>query len=143
MDCDIKNYLIILILILVIDLPMLLLINTDMYKKQLYKINNGPVNIGKNTLIGSVVTYILLATGLYFLIIKDQPANNKCPKTNAIRGAIYGLIVYGVYNYTNLATINEYGNYEALVDTIWGTTLCGGVAYLYTVISETKNFKDL
>ena len=149
MNCDIKNYLIILILFLLVDLPMLLLVNTDMYMAQFQRINNGPMNIGENTLIGALISYILLATGLYFLIIKfpfSEEINNMniiCPKTNAIRGAIYGLIMYGMYNYTNLATINEYGSYEALVDTIWGSALCASVAYLYTVISKTKNFKDL
>ena len=131
MNCDIKNYLIILILLLLIDLPMLFLINTDMYMEQFRKINNGPMNIGTNTLIGSIVTYILLAVGLHMFVIKPSDKENVCIKTATMKGALFGLVVYGVYDYTNLATINEYGFYEAFVDTLWGTVLFALITYIY------------
>lgn len=131
MNCDTKNYLIILILFLLIDVPMIFFINTDMYMEQFRRINNGPMNIGMNTLIGSIVAYILLATGLYLFVIKPSDTKNVCIKTATIKGAIFGLVLYGVYDYTNLATINDFGFYEAFVDTLWGTVLCALITYIY------------
>ena len=38
---------------------------------------------------------------------------------------VLGLVVYGVYNGTNMATIREWGLKEFVVDTVWGTFLSG------------------
>lgn len=133
MNSDIKNYLIILFLFLLIDVPMLLFINTDMYMEQLRRINNGPMNIGENTIVGTIITYILLGFGLYYFVLSCNPKND----TVVTKGMLFGLIVYGVYDYTNLATINEFGSFEALVDTMWGTILCGLVSYTYINLNVT------
>jgi uncharacterized membrane protein len=47
-----------------------------------------------------------------------------------IRGMILGLVVYGVYNTTNLVTIKEWGLIESIVDTIWGSFLFGLISGL-------------
>jgi uncharacterized membrane protein len=152
MDCDIKNYLIILILILLIDLPMSLVIYSDMYTEQFKRINNGPMNISEMTIVSMLISYILLATGLYVFVLKPsyetKPSQAKpsydtkpsqamlCPINTTLKGALFGFIVYGMYNYVNLATINEYGNLDALYDTIWGTVLCGFTTYMFTLIKQ-------
>ena len=38
-------------------------------------------------------------------------------------GAIYGLVVYGVYDMTNMATLQDYGLKVAVMDMAWGTVL--------------------
>ena len=150
MDCDIKNYLIILILILLIDLPMSLIIYSDMYSEQFKRINNGPMNISEMTIVSMLISYILLATGLYVFVLKPsyetKPSQTtlniklsqvkSCPINTTLKGALFGFIVYGMYNYVNLATINEYGDLDALYDTIWGTVLCGFTAYMFTLIKQ-------
>jgi uncharacterized membrane protein len=135
MDCDIKNYLIILILILLIDLPMSLVIYSDMYTEQFNRINNAPINISEMTLVSMIISYILLATGLYVFVLKPSQVKS-CPINTTLKGALFGFIIYGMYNYVNLATINEYGNLDALYDTIWGTVLCGFTSYMFTLIKQ-------
>lgn len=47
------------------------------------------------------------------------------------RAALVGLVAYGVYDLTNLATLRHWPLKLAIVDTAWGTlasTLAGGVA---------------
>jgi uncharacterized membrane protein len=39
----------------------------------------------------------------------------------AAYGALFGLVVYGVYDFTNLATLRHYPLPLALVDVAWGT----------------------
>jgi len=87
MNSDIKNYLIILFLFLLIDVPMLLFINTDMYMEQLRRINNGPMNIGENTIVGTIITYILLGFGLYYFVLSCNPKNDSV----VIKGMLFGL----------------------------------------------------
>ena len=81
---------------------------------------------------GAVIVYLLLAYGLYYHIIKPEVEKKEYSKTDIVMKSVaFGAAVYGVYNYTNLATINEYGQMEALYDTLWGSTLCGLVSTFY------------
>ena len=42
-----------------------------------------------------------------------------------INGFVLGIIIYGIYDCTNLATIKEFGIKEAFIDVVWGGLLCG------------------
>jgi uncharacterized membrane protein len=104
-----------LVVFLILDIPMLTIINKDMYQNQLDNINNG---LKVDTIIiatSAIITYVLLAYGLYYFAIKPK---------SILNGALFGLIVYGVYDFTNLATIAKYSVKGAILDTIWGTILC-------------------
>jgi uncharacterized membrane protein len=121
-----KEIFIILIIILIIDLPVILFINKDIYQNQFKTINNSDIKITNNTYIGAFITYLLLAFGLYHFIIKNYNIN-----TLSINSALLGLVVYGIYNFTNLATINNYTLNTAIVDTLWGCTLFTLVSNIY------------
>ena len=62
-----------------------------------------------------IITYIILSCSLYYFII-DQ---NK-PLLDAF---IFGLCVYGIYEFTNLSIFKDWNNKVVLVDTLWGGTL--------------------
>lgn len=40
-------------------------------------------------------------------------------------GALFGLVLYGVYDFTNLAVLEKWTLRVTLVDLAWGCTLCG------------------
>lgn len=130
MNPDIKALIIILILFLVIDLPMITKINYSMYKNQFDRINiNKSVD---NFYYGAIVAYICLVIGIYYFVVKD---NLNKPFINiAKRGALFGLVIYGIYNGTNKATIVEFGTSEAIKDTIWGIVLCATISVLATYL---------
>jgi uncharacterized membrane protein len=118
---DIKILLIILVIFLVIDIPMITYINGKMYQIQFNRINNGPMNVNLRTYISAGICYLLLVLGIYHFAVKQN---------SILNGAILGLVIYGIYNTTNLATINNYGIKESIVDTVWGTILCTLITYL-------------
>lgn len=138
-SADIKNYLVILLLFVLIDIPMITMINTDMYMNQFKIINDGPMNINNRMYISTIITYLLLALGLYLFVIMpynmknpNKKYNNFCDYTDVvIKAILFGLVVYGVYDMTNLATINSYDTSIAVVDTIWGASLCGIITSVY------------
>ena len=134
MNQEIKLLIIISFLLLIIDIPMITKINYEMYNKQLLRINGN--KIVNDMLSPAIFTYICLIYGIYYFVIKDNL--NKSLNDIGIRGAIFGFIVYGVYNGTNKATIAEYGIDESIKDTIWGSILCSLVSILTVYI--TKNF---
>jgi len=123
---ELFNFFIVLVVYLVLDLPMILLINKDMYKNLFDNINNGGIVGSTNIIIGGIVAYLLLAYGLYIFAIKNKSIFN---------GALFGLVVYGVYNFTNLAVIAKYDLIPAVIDTVWGSILCSMItsAVLYII----------
>ncbi len=66
-------------------------------------------------LVGAVVVYILLAVGLYVFIVE--------PGKPLWQAALLGLVIYGVYDFTNYAIFKKYDLMVALMDMIWGSVL--------------------
>lgn len=118
---ELFNFFIVLVVFLVLDLPMITFINKEMYKNLFDNINNGSYVDTSNMIIGAIVAYLLLAYGLYIFAIKNKSIFN---------GALFGLVVYGVYNFTNLAVIAKYGLIQSVIDTTWGTILCSMITYI-------------
>lgn len=46
------------------------------------------------------------------------------------RGALFGLILYAVYQFTNIALVKNWPLKMALVDLMWGSVLCGLTGFL-------------
>lgn len=122
--------LIILVIFLVIDIPMITYINSNMYQIQFNRINNGPMNVNYRTYVSAGICYLLLVFGIYYFAVKQN---------SVLNGAILGLIIYGIYNTTNLATINNFGIKESLVDTLWGTILCTIITYITIKLKSYMN----
>lgn len=65
----------------------------------------------------AIVVYVLLGAGLALFAAPRASGI----ETAAAYGALFGLIVYGVYDFTNLATLRQYPLQLAIVDVAWGT----------------------
>lgn len=133
----ILSFTVILAVILLIDLPVILHLNKDMYMQMFNKINANSINTISNSKLytSGLFVYLLLALGiLLFVLSKD----NQNYKDVFIYGVAFGIITYGIYNGTNSATIKDYSNRVAITDTLWGGLLCGttSIASLYIM----KNF---
>lgn len=72
-------------------------------------------------LAGGIVAWFLLAIGVrYFALEQGGSAFT--------RGALLGLVVYGVYNGTNYATFKNYPLNTVIADTLWGVFAVGTVS---------------
>lgn len=122
-------FLIVLGLFLIIDVPVILYFNNPMYKAQFKRINKSEGPSGITVYSSAAFAYILLAVGIYYFIVRPEMDNYKPEYLDILlKGLIMGLVVYGVYNGTNMATISEWGIKEFIVDTVWGTMLSGTLA---------------
>ena len=109
-----------LLLILVLDLVWFTL-NGKIYNKTINDIQGSPIKLN---LYGAVFAYIFIFLALLFIIFpsisQDETTQNKF--ILALKhGAMFGLIAYGIYNATNLATLKSYTVSLAITDTLWGT----------------------
>jgi len=121
----IKNILLILIILLLIDVIWLYLIK-DKYSQQIVKIQNQEVVINYYS---ALFVYVLLAIGLYYLSINKTDIMTKVKLS-----ALFGLITYGVYDFTNGAIFKDWDFKLAIMDTMWGSILCASSMYAYSQI---------
>ena len=63
------------------------------------------------------ITYIFLIYGLnYFIIQKNRPVKD---------AALLGLVIYAVYEFTNLSIFTNWSILSTIIDTTWGAVLFG------------------
>ena len=70
------------------------------------------------------VVYILLGTGMALFV---TPATSTVPSAAAF-GALFGLVVYGVYDFTNYSTLRQWPLVLTVADTAWGTLASAAAA---------------
>ena len=79
------------------------------------------------------LVYVLLALGIVYFVL---PGTSATDDTLAVflRGAFLGLIVYGVYDFTNLATLKNWPLVLAGADILWGSFATGVVSVLTQMV---------
>lgn len=76
-----------------------------------------------------VFVYLLIPLGIVLFVL---PKTDGKTKLAPLWGAIYGLIVYGVYDLTNLATLKNWSLTMVFTDMLWGMFICGFTSYIVT-----------
>jgi uncharacterized membrane protein len=72
----------------------------------------------------AIVVYLLIPAGLLLFVRPMLGDNPTLPQTFGW-GALFGLIMYGVYDFTNLAVLEKWTLKVTLADVAWGGFLCG------------------
>jgi uncharacterized membrane protein len=68
----------------------------------------------------AIVVYVLLGAGIALFVVP----NAATVPSAAGRGALLGLVIYGVYDFTNYSTLRQWPFVLTLADTAWGTLAC-------------------
>ena len=114
------QYLLTAIIFVVLDGLYLNLIK-DYFNKQIKAIQGSDIKIN---IIAVGITYVFLIFGInYFIIQKNRPVKD---------AALLGLVIYAVYEFTNLSLFKNWSYLTAFIDTIWGAVLFGlttGIVY--------------
>lgn len=91
--------------------------------------------LGELKMIPAVMVYVLLAVGFTFFVLPKITTIG----TAFLWGALLGAIIYGVYDFTNYATIANWPIKFLLVDWAWGTVSGGLVSVIvYSVMKLVK-----
>jgi uncharacterized membrane protein len=72
----------------------------------------------------AIVVYVLLGTGIALFVI---PRGLTVPLAAAY-GALFGLVVYGVYDFTNYSTLRQWPFVLTLADMAWGAVASAACA---------------
>jgi uncharacterized membrane protein len=107
------RYLVAAILFIILDGIYLNLIK-NYFNNQIKVIQGSDIKINY---MAVAITYIFLIYGLNYFIIR----NHRSVKD----AALFGLIIYAVYEFTNLSLFKNWSVLTAIIDTIWGAVLFG------------------
>jgi uncharacterized membrane protein len=80
----------------------------------------------------AVLVYPLLALGIDVFVLPRAQAMQQA----GLLGALFGLVVYGVYDLTNYATLAGWPAIVTVVDIAWGTTACAASAAFARAMSS-------
>ncbi len=113
------------VIFLGIDAVWLGVLAKPFYDKQL-----APFNRSLN-LTAAIGVYLLLIAGILLFVL---PKAGSDPTQALLWGAVFGLISYGVYDLTNMATLADWSWNLVIVDMLWGAFLCGVTSCLVVLI---------
>ena len=101
---------------------------------RLYKPTLGDILLPKFLPAPAIAFYLIFIVGV--VIFAVAPAIKSGEWTSAlIYGALFGFFSYGVYDFTNMATLRNWTLTITLADVVWGTVLTGTAAALGYIIS--------
>jgi uncharacterized membrane protein len=113
-----------------IDMVWLGLVASAFYRKYL-----GSLMVPSPNWLVATLFYLLFVVGiLVFVVLPGLNANSL--NTTLVRAALFGLITYGTYDLTNLATLKDRPALPSIVDMLWGTVLSVLVSYISFMVGK-------
>ena len=88
-------------------------------------------------LAAAAAFYLLYLTGVFVFAVRPALATRSLPRA-ATLGGFFGLVAYGTYDLTNLATLAAWPLGLTLIDMLWGTFLTAVVAT--TALAAAQRF---
>ena len=92
--------------------------------KSLYRPALGSLLKDKPVMWAAVLFYIIYMIGLALIILKPALANDSILQA-LWTGVVFGVVAYGTYNLTNMATVKNWSASIVWIDMIWGGLLTG------------------
>jgi uncharacterized membrane protein len=118
----IRSLLIVAVVMLVMDGVWL----TFQYNYNASIIKNVQKSVMKMRYVPAALVYLIMTIAVTYLAIVPS----KTIQESVQKGALVGLAMYGVYDLTNLATLDAWTNRMAIQDIAWGTFLCAVTAVI-------------
>lgn len=93
--------------------------------KPLYRREIGSL-LGEPRYVPGAIVYFLMAFAVMYFVLPGAKSGAEA----AMRGALMGLVVYGVYDMTNLAVLKAWGVKVSIVDMAWGVFALGMASFI-------------
>lgn len=99
-------------------------IANDFYRRQL-----GELLLAQPNWVGAILFYVLYIAGIVLFVVARAAPSGSLVRA-AWLGALFGLVAYGTYDLTNLATLKGFTVQVVAADLAWGAfvTAVGAVA---------------
>ena len=108
--------------IIIIDVVAISTLFLKSWKDNINNIQKSPMQVTNFTY--PIIAYILIIAGAYLFVYLNIKSDMSWLKIFAY-GFLWGIIVYGIFDFTNLSLFKNYSAPVAFVDTLWGGILVG------------------
>ena len=120
---EIKVYALTLVVFLIVDLTYLGVITTGFYKSELGPLARRSGDALSPLWWAAIVVYVLIPLGIVLFALPRVDSERWLPSALGW-GFVFGVVLYGVYDFTNLATLDRWPLRLTFADLAWGGVLC-------------------
>jgi uncharacterized membrane protein len=99
----------------------------DYFEKQVVAVQGTPLKLN---LLGAIICYIFLIFGINYFIIK--------PKRSIQDAFLLGLVIYAVFETTNLALFSKWSWLTVIIDSLWGGILFALTAWIVSLFRRNN-----
>lgn len=96
---------------------------SNYFSNQVKNVQGSPVKLN---FLAAILCYIFLVFGINYFIIK--------PNRSIQDAFLMGLIIYGVYETTNMSLFSKWSWLTVIMDTLWGGTLFALTTYIVSFL---------
>ena len=96
---------------------------TGYFDNQIRMVQGSPI---KMNYLGAALCYIFLIAGINYFIIK--------PRKSVSDAFLLGIVIYGVYETTNLTLFKNWSILTVILDTLWGGLLFASTTYIVNLL---------
>ena len=107
--------------------------------KSFYRPNIGHLLLDKPVMWAAVMFYLVYVFGLSIVIIEPGLNYNE-PIKFLFKAFMFGLVAYGTYNLTNMATVKGWSPIVVFTDMLWGGSLTAFSSYFGILIAKKLLF---
>ena len=103
--------------------------------KSFYRPNIGHLLLDKPVMWAAAMFYLIYVVGLAVVIIEPSLSSENIGKF-LFQAFMFGLVAYGTYNLTNMATVKGWSPSVVFVDMLWGGSLTAFSSYFGITIAK-------
>ena len=85
--------------------------------------------------VAALIFYMMYISGILYFVIFPSLINGDW-QTALLKGAILGILCYGTYDLTNMATLKNWPYEIVIIDILWGAFLTGLTSTLSFIITQ-------
>lgn len=130
-----KLFAILLPIFLVVDLLWLGVVMKGFYSAELGDLGRRQGGALAPRWGAAIAVYLLIPAGIVLFVRPLVGANTTLGQVFGW-GAVYGLVLYGVYDLTNLAVLEKWTLRMTLADIAWGCVLCGTISIVMRLVDR-------
>lgn len=131
-----KLFVIVLPIFLLIDLLWLGVVMKTFYSQELGELARRQGSALTPRWGAAMLVYLLIPGGIV-LFVRPLLGESSTAWQEFGWGALYGLVLYGVYDLTNLAVLEKWTVWMTVADIAWGCVLCGTISVIMRFLDRS------
>ena len=121
-----KKEIISIFILLILDFLWIGLFMKNRYQNEIKQIQGTPMSVN---ITYAVVSYVLMAVGLVLFVLPNIRSKHRLLDSLKY-GFLFGIVVYGIYDFTAAAVISKWNMTTAILDVLWGGTVFFLASYI-------------